>query len=79
MQLHQRRLKNYSCINCSPFTRIISLLNFDLLKGDISFHAFFLQLLNFFPFFEVDCVFRCLVTLHEIFIYLEMKLLPKRK
>ena len=47
--------------------------------GNISFHAFFLQLLNFFPFFEVDCVFRCLVTLHEIFIYLEMKLLPKRK
>ena len=77
MQLHQRRQKNCNCINSSPFTSIISLLNFDLLKGDISFHASFLQSLIFF--FEVDCVFRYLVKLHEIFIYLEMKLLPKRK
>ena len=30
--------------------RIISLLNLDLLKGDISFFASFLQLLNFFLF-----------------------------
>ena len=79
MQLHQRRLKNYNCINCSPFTRIISLLNFDLLKGDISFYASFLQLLKFFPFLDADCVFPYLSTLHERFIYLEIKLLPKRK
>ena len=59
--------------------RIISLLNLDLLKGDISFYASFLQFLNFFPFLGADCVFRYLVTLHERFIYLEMKLLPKRK
>ena len=30
-------------------------------------------------FLDADCVFRYLVTLHERFIYLEMKLLPKRK
>ena len=34
------------------------------------------QLLSF---LDTDCVFRYLVTLHERFIYLEMKLLPKRK
>ena len=28
---------------------------------------------------DADCVFLYLVTLHERFIYLEMKLLPKRK
>ena len=28
---------------------------------------------------DADCVFRYLVTLHERFIYLEIKLLPKRK
>ena len=30
-------------------------------------------------FLDADCVFRYLVTLHGRFIYLEMKLLPKRK
>ena len=30
-------------------------------------------------FLDADCVFLYLVTLHERFIYLEMKLLPKRK
>ena len=30
-------------------------------------------------FLDADCVFRYLVTLHERFIYLEIKLLPKRK
>ena len=34
------------------------------------------QLLSF---LDADCVFRYLVTLHERFIYLDMKLLPKRK
>ena len=34
------------------------------------------QLLSF---LYADCVFRYLVTLHERFIYLEIKLLPKRK
>ena len=79
MQLRQRRIKNNNSINSCSFTRIISLLNLHLLKGDISFFASFLQLLNFFPFLGADCVFRYLVTLHERFIYLEMKLLPKRK
>ena len=51
MKLQQRRLKkNCNCINCTPFTRNNSLLNFDLLKGDISLYASFLQLLNFSPF-----------------------------
>ena len=30
-------------------------------------------------FLDADCVFRYLVTLHGRYIYLEMKLLPKRK
>ena len=51
--------------------RIISLPNLDLLKGDISFFASFLQLLNFFPFLGADCVFLYFVTLHQRFIYLE--------
>ena len=79
MQLRQRRIKNYNSINSCSFTRIISLLNLHLLKGDISFFASFLQLLNFFPFLGADCVFSYFVTLHERFIYLEIKLLPKRK
>ena len=50
MQLHQRRQKNLQLHKLQPFTGIISLPNFDLLKGDISFYASFLQLLNFFLF-----------------------------
>ena len=34
---------------------------------------------NYDNFLDADCVFCYLVTLHERFIYLEMKLLPKRK
>ena len=79
MQLRQRRMKKLQLHKLLFITRIISLLNRHLLKGDISFYASFLQLLNFFPFLGADCVFRYLVTLHERFIYLEMKLLPKRK
>ena len=63
--------KNYNYMNRCSFMRIISLLNLDLLKGDISFFASFLQLLNFFPFPGADCVFRYFVTLHQRFIYLE--------
>ena len=48
--------------------RIISLLNLDLLKVDISFYASFLQLLNVFPFLGAYCVFRYLLTLHERYI-----------
>ena len=59
--------------------RIISLLNFVLLKGDISFYASFLQLFNFFLFLILFLMLRYLVALHERFIYLKMKLLPKRK
>ena len=70
MKLPQRSLKNYNCLNCSLKTRMISFLNFHLLKGGFMYLCSFL---------DADCVFRYLVTLHERFIYLEIKLLPKRK
>ena len=44
MQLQQRSLKKLQLHKLQLFTRIISLLNFDLLKGDISFYASFLYL-----------------------------------
>ena len=79
MQLQQRRLKKLQLHKLHSIYEEHFLLNFDLLKGDISFYAFFPAVARFFPFLDVDCVFRYLVTLHERFICLDMKLLPKRK
>ena len=42
----------------------------------LCFFPAFAQLLSF---LDADFVFRYLVTLHERLMYLEMKLLPKRK
>ena len=58
---------------------MISFLNFHPLKGDVCICAFFSAAAQLLSFLDADCVFRYLVTLHERFIYLEMKLLPKRK
>ena len=78
MKLRQRSLKHYNCLNCILITRIIPFLNFRPLKGFmyLNFSSAVARLLYF---LDADCVFRYLVTLHERFIYLEMKLLPKRK
>ena len=46
------------------------------------FLCYFSAVARFFSSLDADCVFRYLgylVTLHERFIYLDMKLLPKRK
>ena len=43
------------------------------------FLCYFSAVAQFFSSLDADCVFRYLVTLHERFIYLDMKLLPKRK
>ena len=46
-------------------------------NNEIHVCAFFSAVAQLLSFLDADCVFR--VTLHERFIYLEMKLLPKRK
>ena len=79
MKLLQRSLKNYNCLNCSLKTRMISFLNFHLLKGGFMYLWFSSAVAQLLSFLYADCVFRYLVTLHERFIYLEIKLLPKRK
>ena len=43
------------------------------------FLRYFSAVAQFFSFLDADCVFRYLVTLHDRFICLHMKLLPKRK
>ena len=43
------------------------------------FLCYFSAVARFFSSLDADCVVRYLVTLHERFIYLDMKLLPKRK
>ena len=58
---------------------MISFLNFHPLKGDVCNCAFFFAVAQLLSFLDADCVFRYLVTLLERFIYLEIKLLPKRK
>ena len=79
MKLLQRSLKNYNCLNCSLKTRMIPFLNFHLLKGGFIYLCFSSVVTQRLSFLDADCVFRYLVTLHERFIYLDMKLLPKRK
>ena len=78
MKLQQRSLKNYNYLNCSLITRIISFLNFHPLRG-FMYLCFFPAVSQLLSFLDADFVFRYLVTLHERFMYLEMKLLPKRK
>ena len=48
-------------------------------NNEIHVCAFFSAVSQLLSFLDADCLFRYLVTLHERFIYLEMKLLPKRK
>ena len=78
MKLRQRSLKHYNGLNCILITRIIPFPNFRPLKG-FMYWNFSFAVARLLYFLDADCVFRYLVTLHERFIYLEMKLLPKRK
>ena len=76
MELQQRSLKNYNCLKCNEDHFFVS---FSSATGGFMFLCYFSAVAQFFSSLDADCVFRYLVTLHERFIYLDMKLLPKRK
>ena len=57
MKLPQRSLKNYNCLNCSLKTRMISFLNFHLLKGEFMYLCFSSAVAQLLSFLDADCVF----------------------
>ena len=73
---NKEALKNYNCLKCKA-DRFFS--EFSSAAGRFMFLCYFSAVARFFSSLDADCVFRYLVTLHERFIYLDMKLLPKRK
>ena len=74
--------KIYNFIDCSPCTRIISLLNFHPLGGDFCFYATFLQLLSFFLLLSRLCIplfcnaAQQIMFAHEIVTQTEMSCCP---
>ena len=76
MELQQRSLKKLQLLKMKQGSSLCLIF---IHHRAIYVFTLLFYICSIFPFLDADCVFRYLVTLHDRFICLHMKLLPKRK